>query len=170
MVKKNKKNSHKFKIIIRLIIILLLISNIFLFRAYNHANKETIITQEVLYKETKKDYNKENKYYANIKYKKFEELWKSNKISTIAIVDNSTTTYNKFIEMINKLAYYKNTKIYLLETSKLSKKEEIKFFDLNKKFSELETNYIITISNKKIVSVTTFNNEKLNEIIEGIGE
>ena len=124
----------------------------------------------MIYKETKKDYNKENKYYANIKYKKFEELWKSNKISTIAIVDNSTTTYNKFIEMINKLAYYKNTKIYLLETSKLSKKEEIKFFDLNKKFSELETNYIITISNKKIVSVTTFNNEKLNEIIEGIGE
>ena len=79
MVKKNKKNSHKFKIIIRLIIILLLISNIFLFRAYNHANKETIITQEVLYKETKKDYNKENKYYANIKqHLLFVSLWIKN--------------------------------------------------------------------------------------------
>lgn len=170
MVKNKQKNNHSFKMLLRIFVILIIISNIFLFTAYNHAIKEKTITEEIIYKETSKDYNEEEKYYANIKYKKFSDLWKSNELSTIAIVDNSSPTYNKFIKMINKIAYYKNTKIYLLETSKLSKKDEIKFYDLNENFSKLETNYLLTISNKKIISITEFNNDELNKIIERIGE
>ena len=121
-------------------------------------------------RKTKEDFKQDKKYYANIKYKKFSELWKSEDISTIAIIDNSSNTYNKFIKMINKIAYYKNTKIYLLEISKLSKKDEVKFYEKDNRLSELNSNYIITISNKKILTITTFETEELNKIIEGLGE
>ena len=85
-------------------------------------------------------------------------------------MDNSSNTYNKFIEMINKLSYYKSTKIYLLELSKLSKKDEISFLEIDNHLKELETNYIITIKNKQIISITTFDNDNINFIIEGLGE
>ena len=72
--------------------------------------------------------------------------------------------------MINKTAYYKNTKIYLLELSKLSKKNEVSFYEIDERFKELESNYIITVSNNEILSITTFDNSKINLIIEGLGE
>lgn len=170
MVKKKTKKSHSINILLIIIIIILVLSNIYLIVSYKNLNKEDYIIEEVLFTETSKDFNATTKYYANIKYKKFDSLWKSNEISTIAIVDNSSTTYNKFIQMINKMAYYKNTKIYLLETSKLSKKDELKFYEKDKRLSELESNYIITISNKKIISITTFDNNELNKVIEGLGD
>ena len=72
--------------------------------------------------------------------------------------------------MINKTAYYKSTKIQLLRINKLSKKDLVAFYNLDDRFKELDTNYIITVSNKKILSITTFNNQELNKIIEGLGE
>lgn len=170
MVKKKTKKSHSINILLIIIIIILVLSNIYLLISYKNLNKEDYIIEEVLFTETSKEFNPNTKYYAIIKYKKFDSLWKSNEVSTIAVVDNSSTTYNKFIQMINKTAYYKNTKIYLLETSKLSKKDELKFYEKDKKLSDLESNYIITVSNKKIISITTFDNNELNKVIEGLGD
>lgn len=170
MVKKKTKNNHYINLIFLCTILILSTTNILLLYKYLNVDKEIKVTQEVLFKETNKDFNNDNKYYASIKYKKFNELLKDDKVSTIAIVDNSSKTYNKFIEMINKLSYYKNTKIYLLEISSLSKKNEIKFYETDERLNELESNYIITVSNNHIISITTFENSDINLIIEGIGE
>lgn len=170
MVKKKAKNNHYINLIFLSTILILSTTNVLLLYKYLNVDKEIKVTQEVLFKETNKDFNNDNKYYASIKYKKFNELLKDDKVSTIAIVDNSSKTYNKFIEMINKLSYYKNTKIYLLEISSLSKKNEIKFYETDERLNELESNYIITVSNNHIISITTFENSNINLIIEGIGE
>ena len=170
MVKKKTKNNHYINLIFLCTILILSTTNVLLLYKYLNVDKEIKVTQEVLFKETNKDFNNDNKYYASIKYKKFNELLKDDKVSTIAIVDNSSKTYNKFIEMINKLSYYKNTKIYLLEVSSLSKKNEIKFYETDERLNELESNYIITVSNNHIISITTFENSDINLIIEGIGE
>lgn len=170
MVKKKTKNNHYINLIFLCTILILSTTNVLLLYKYLNVDKGIKVTQEVLFKETNKDFNNENKYYASIKYKKFNELLKDDKVSTIAIVNNSSKTYNKFIEMINKLSYYKNTKIYLLEISSLSKKNEIKFYETDERLNELESNYIITVSNNHIISITTFENSDINLIIEGIGE
>lgn len=170
MVKKKANKIHSINILSIIIIATLIISNICLILSYRNLNKKDLSFEQVLFTKTSEDFDSNNKYYANIKYKKFNSLWKSNKISTIAIVDNSSTTYNKFIQMINKIAYYKNTKIYLLETSKLSKKDLVKFYDKDKRLSELESNYIITINKGKIITITTFDNNELNKVLEGLGE
>lgn len=170
MVKKKTKNNHYINLIFLCTILILSTTNVLLLYKYLNVDKEIKVTQEVFFKETNKEFNNENKYYASIKYKKFNELLKDDKLSTIAIVDNSSKTYNKFIEMINKLSYYKNTKIYLLEISSLSKKNEIKFYETDERLNELESNYIITVSNNHIISITTFENSDINLIIEGIGE
>lgn len=156
----------------KLIIIFLIVSIILNFALiyFHFINKNCVEVQEVLFTETKKDFNSEKKYYATIDYNKFKKLFKSEKLSTIAVLDNSSNTHDKFIELINSISYYKSTKIYLLETSKLSKKNEVSFFEIDERFKELETNYIITVSKGKVVSVTTFENTKLNVLIERIGE
>ena len=169
MVKK-KQPKKKFNLITIVIIVFLILTNIILLSACFTLKDRDIDTQEILFTKTEEEFNPEKKYYATLKYSKFKSLYKSNKVTTIAIVDNSTSTYNKFIEMINKTAYYKNTKIYLLKVNKLSKKNEIAFYNLDDRLKELKTNYIITVSNKKILSITTFDNQNLNTIIEGLGE
>jgi len=153
-----------------IIIIILVISNVYFIHSYSLVNKDEIVTEEVLFTETKDAFDTNKKYYATIGYKKFKKLYKSDKVTTIAIVDNTTNTHDKFIEMINKTAYYKNTKIYLMEISKLSKKNTVAFYELDDRLSSLETNYIIVVSNNKILSVTTFDSDKLNKIIEGLGD
>ena len=168
--KKKKPNNNKVIILFICIIIVLIISNIYFISIYNKANKEDKITQEILFRETDEDYQDNKKYYATISYKKFKKLYKDEDITTIAILDNTTNTHDKFIEMINKIAYYKNTKIYLLEINKLSKKNTIAFYELDERLSSLETNYILSVSNNQILSITTFTNDKLNKIVEGLGE
>lgn len=169
--KQNKKpNNNKVIILFICIIIVLIISNIYFISIYNKANKEDKITQEILFRKTDEDYQDNKKYYATISYKKFKKLYKDEDITTIAILDNTTNTHDKFIEMINKIAYYKNTKIYLLEINKLSKKNTIAFYELDERLSSLETNYILSVSNNQILSITTFTNDKLNKIVEGLGE
>lgn len=170
MVKKKTKNNHYINLIFLCTILILSTTNVLILYKYLNVDKEIKVTQEVLFKETNKEYNEKDKYYASIKYKKFNTLLKDDEISTIAIVDNSSNTYKKFIEMINKISYYKNTKIYLLEISSLSKKNEIKFYETDERLNDLESNYIITVSNNHIISITTFENSDINLIIEGIGE
>lgn len=170
--KQKKKNTLKNKtnIIYIAIITILVIANICFLWAYISTDKEEKIVEEVLFKEAEGEFNADKKYYATLSYTKFKKLYKADSITTIAVVDNSTNTHDKFIEMINKTAYYKNTKIYLLEINKLSKKNSIAFYDLDERLSTLETNYIISVSNNKILSITTFDNERLNKIVEGLGE
>lgn len=169
------KNQKKFRrrmhyIIFSCIIFLLLISNILLFILYKNETKEDKVIEEVLFTKTDDIYNKDEKYYATISFKTFTKLYKGNDITTIAIIDNSSTTRTKFIEMINKMSFYHHTKIHLLEVSKLSKKNEIAFYDYDERLKSLESNYLITVSNNKILTITTFSNEDLNLIIKGMGE
>lgn len=169
MVKK-KQQKNKINLVTIVIIVFLILTNIILLSACLTLKDKDIDTQEVLYTLTEEEYSPDKKYYTTLKYSKFKSLYKSKKVTTIAIVDNSTSTYNKFIEMINKTAYYKSTKIQLLRINKLSKKDLVAFYNLDDRFKELETNYLITVSNKKILSITTFDNQELNKIIEGLGE
>ena len=166
--KKHKKKKINLKIIV--MIVFLLLTNVILLSACLTLKNKDVEVQEILYTLTEDEFNSNKKYYATLKYSKFKSLYKSKQVKTIAIVDNSTSTYNKFIEMINKMAYYKSTKIQLLKINKLSKKDLAAFYNLDDRFKELETNYLITVSNKKILSITTFNNQELNKIIEGLGE
>ena len=103
-----------------------------------------------------------------ISYSQYNKLLKNKEVFTLAVIDNSSNTYDKFLELINKLAFFKNTKIYLLETSKLSKKNIVSFYNLDERLSSLESNYIISIFNKKVVSITEFNNEDLINLIKGM--
>lgn len=166
---KKKKTNYSYIICITIIIILL-ISNIYLIYSYKNINKEDKVIEEVLFTKTEDNYNPDKKYYATISYNKFKSLYKSNKITTIAVIDNTSNTHEKFKELINKTAYYKSTKIHLLEVNKLSRKNEIAFYDLDERLPELESNYIITVSNNKIISITSFENTELNKLIEGLGE
>ena len=165
MVKKNAKKSNKITIVLITLTIIFFISNIFLLYKLNSKPDSKKVIEEVLYKETQKKYDNNKKYYTNINYKKLKKLFKKDDLITIAIIDNSSNTYNNFIEMINKISYYKSTKIYLLELSKLSNKDEISFFELDNRLKELESNYIISIKNKKIISITTFDNANINFIL-----
>ena len=91
-----------------------------------------------------------------------------NELYNIAIIYNSSPTYNKFLELINKQSFYKNSNIYLLEISKLSKKEEILFYEFDDRLKELNSDFIITIKNKEIISIITFNTSYLNSIVDSI--
>ena len=163
-----KTKLHNNKLIIIFLVFSIIVNFILVYLQLREHNN--IETQEVLFTETKKDFNSEKKYYATIDYNKFKKIFKSDKLTTIAVLDNSSNTHDKFIELINNVAYYKSTKIYLLETSKLSKKNEVAFFEIDDRFKELETNYIITVNKGKVISITTFESTKLNVMIERIGE
>ena len=74
---------------------------------------------------------------------------------------------------LNSLQYVgvhktKNSNIYLLEISKLSKKEEILFYEFDDRLKELNSDFIITIKNKEIISIITFNTSYLNSIVDSI--
>ncbi len=169
MKTRSPKKNNQNKLFITVIIILAIL-NISLICSCIILSKDKTVTQEILYKETKSDYNPEEKYYSKIEFKKFKTLLKSDKVTTVAVLDNSSNTKNKFLEAINKISYYKNTKINLLEISKLSKKDEIYFYGIDDRLKNFETNYLITINRGKVISITTFDNTKLNIITEGMSE
>lgn len=172
-MKTKAKKRYKYKnslIIVSIITIILLITNIYQVYIYTNINKEEKVIEEVLFTKTDEEFNPKSKYYATIKYNKFKSLYKSNNTSTIAIIDNTSNTYNKFLELVNKTAYYTHTKIYVLEINKLSRKDEIAFYNLDDRLSKLDSNYLITINNNKIISMTTYDNTNLNNIIKGLGE
>lgn len=159
-----------FTIILMLIIAFLAVSNYRNKNKYEEENSEVLITEEFVFEPIGKEYDSNKKYYKAIDYTKFKQYFKGDKLRTIAVIDNSSTTYNKFLETINKIVFYKNTNIYLLETSKLSRMNLIDFYEIDDRFGDLSSNYIITVQDNKILSLTIFQNEDLNLIEEGIGE
>ena len=168
MFKKSSKNK-KNKIIITLVIVALFIGNILLLCRMITLEKNIKKDSEFVYKvEIKGKYNSAKKYYMPISFGEYNKLLKKKELFTLAVIDNSSNTYNKFLELVNKIAFYKNTKIYLLDTSKLSKKNTVLFYNLDDRLSSLESNFIINVYNKKIISITEFNNEDLINLIKGM--
>ena len=168
MFKKSSKNK-KNKIIITLVIVALFIGNILLLCRMITLEKNIKKDSEFVYKvEIKGKYNSAKKYYMPISFGEYNKLLKKKELFTLAVIDNSSNTYNKFLELVNKIAFYKNTKIYLLDTSKLSKKNTVLFYNLDDRLSSLESNFIINVYNNKIISITEFNNEDLINLIKGM--
>ena len=165
---KIKKNTIIFILLI-IVILILLIVNIYLFNETAQDKDKVMVTEEFVYEKVEGDFDKDKTYYKRISYSKFKKYFKSDKLRIVAIIDNSSNTYNKFLEVINKIAYYRRN-IYLLETSKLSNKNEAEFYNIDDRFKDLESNYIITIRNNNVLSLTTFDNEYLNKLEEGLGE
>ena len=151
------------------IIFILIITNLCLAISYYHKDNQEII-EEIKYVPTKNEYNKKEKYYDKVDYKKLKKILKDNKVHTIAVMDNNSSTAPKYKELINKMAYYNRIKICLVDTSSLNKKELISFYEIDERLSKQEENYIITVKNSKILSLTTFELDKINEIIKEMGD
>lgn len=101
----------------------------------------------------------------NINYKKFTKLYNSKQVYTIAITSNYSNISQSFNKLINIMSISDNKKIYILNISKLSKKDKAKYYNLNKRFKELDTDYIIKTYNKKIIQETTFDKEHIIDLI-----
>ncbi|MBQ4030193.1 MAG: hypothetical protein II625_00440 [Bacilli bacterium] len=170
MLKEKLIIAKKINKISLIIIFFLLVSNIILMNTYNMNNSLEEVEEVVYFKPTEDKYNEKTKYYADISFKKFKKLYKSNAVSTIVVIDSKSNVSETFIKMINKMAYYKSTKMYVIRLNKLTTKQEVEFYNLDEKLSKLESNYIITVSNSKIVSITTFDEEKINVIEKELGE
>lgn len=169
MLKEKLRISKELNKISIILIFFLLVSNIILINT--HSLNDVEESEEIVYfKETTEDYNKDTKYYATIKYKKFKKLYKAKSLTTIAIIDSKSNVSEMFIEMLNKMAFYKNTKIYTMQLNKLSNKQLIEFYDLDDRLSKLEDNYILMVSDNKILSITTFDEDNINIIEKEIGE
>lgn len=154
----------KIYLILSIIIICLFFTNFYF--AYSINTSEEQISENIIIKSPDAEYNKDKQYYIDISYKKLKKMLKKDNTYTIAVLDNTSNTYNKFTELINKISFYKNTEIYFLEIGKLTKKESIAFFEIDERLSKLNGNYIITIKKDTILSITEFNIEELSTMIE----
>ena len=47
-------------------------------------------------------------------------------------------------------------------------KNEIYFYELDDRLKELESDYIITLNNEKVISITEFDSEDINIILENL--
>lgn len=156
----------KFYIIIICICIILTIINVSsVNNQKNSVDKEeiVIVNKNVSYEEK---YNEKKKYYNNTNYKTFNKIFKEKKVYTIAITNDKSNTKDAFVKLINKISFYNNENIYLLNTSDLSKKNKAKYYNLNSELKGLESDCIIKVYNKKIISKTTFTKNSINKIIE----
>ncbi len=168
MLKEKLIIAKKINRISLILIFFLLVSNIIL--ANTHSINDAPEEEIVYFKPTEDNYQEKTKYYAEIGFKKFKKLYKAKTISTIAVIDSKSNVSQAFIKMLNKIAYYKNTKIYVVRLNKLSTKQEVEFYNLDDRLAKLESNYLITVSNSKIISITTFDEEKINIIEKELGE
>ena len=168
MLKEKLKILKKINKISLILIFFLLVSNIILINT--HSINEELDEEIVYFKPTEDEYNAKTKYYAEIGFKKFKKLYKANTVTTIAVVDSKSNISESFIKTINKMAYYKSTKIYVVKLNKFTTKQEAEFYNLDDRLSKLDSNYIITVNNSKIISVTTFDEEKINIIEKALGE
>ncbi len=156
----------KFYIIIICICIILTIINVCsVNNQKNSVDKEeiVIVNKNVSYGEK---YNEKKKYYNKTNYKTFNKIFKEKKVYTIAITNDKSNTKDAFVKLINKISFYNNENIYLLNTSDLSKKNKAKYYNLNSELKGLESDCIIKVYNKKIISKTTFTKNSINKIIE----
>lgn len=163
-------NKKKLKKIVNkipyLIIILLIISNIYFINKGNKEEQSTV--EEIVFyqKETKENYNEKKKYYQTINYSKFNTMYKKNEVYTFAIVDSTSNTYNSFMTLINQVTYYKGMKIFVLDISELSKKNNVAFLDIDERLSDLESNYLITTKKKKIISLTEIESSAIGALVK----
>ena len=169
MLKEKLIISKKINRISLIIIFFLLVSNIILINTHS-LNNSTEVEEVVYFNPTNENYKEDNKYYAEIGFKKFKKLFKAKTVATIAIIDSKSNVSQSFIKMINKMAYYKSTKIYVIRLNKLTTRQEVEFYNLNENLAKLESNYIITVSKGKIISTTTFDEENINLIEKELGE
>ena len=154
-------------------IILLVIYNIHLSNELkaidDDTTEETIEVIKYCPKEDSK-YNEKKTYYNKLNYKTFQKLNKKNVLITVGVVDKTSSTSDKFIELINRQSYHTNQSMYLLDISKLSKKNLVAFYELDDRLKELDYNYILTLKKGKIISITIIDNEELNSLLESYGE
>ena len=170
MLKEKLRISKRINRFSLILIFFLLVSNIILINTHGINNQPEEIEEIVYFKPFDGEYKEKNKYYADISLKKLKKLLKSNKVSTIAVIDSKSNISDMFIKMINKIAYYKSTKIYVIKINKLTAKQEIEFYNLDERLSKLESNYLMSIGNNKIISITTFDEENINMIEKELGE
>lgn len=165
---KIQKNNQLLLIIPWLLIVLLIILNLNLNKKLSNAEKQQATDQPCLTERKKDDskYSDSQKNYKEINYKTFKKLYKGKESATIAVVDNTSNTYDKFIEFINKTSYYNDLNINLLITSKLSKKNLVDFYELDDRFVDLESNYIIVVKNNKVLALVELSNVDLVDLIE----
>lgn len=165
---KIQKNNQLLLIIPWLLIVLLIILNLNLNKKLSNAEKQQATDQPCLTERKKDDskYSDSQKNYKEINYKTFKKLYKAKESATIAVVDNTSNTYDKFIEFINKTSYYNDLNINLLITSKLSKKNLVDFYELDDRFADLESNYIIVVKNNKVLALVELSNVDLVDLIE----
>lgn len=165
---KIQKNNQLLLIIPWLLIVLLIVLNLNLNKKLANAEKQQTTDQPCLTERKKDDskYSDSQKNYKEINYKTFKKLYKGKESATIAVVDNTSNTYDKFIEFINKTSYYNDLNINLLNTSKLSKKNLVDFYELDDRFADLESNYIIVVKNNKVLALVELSNVDLVDLIE----
>ena len=167
--KKRKTRTRIINIILFILVILLTITNVVFINKYFELTSEE--KREVIeFIPTNGNYSKDKKYYAVVNFKTFKKIIKSNEVTTVAIVDNTSNTSQMFNEMINKMSYYHNIKMYVLELNKLSRKNEIAFYDIDERLPKLESNYIVTFCNNKVISIATFEKDKINLIVKEMSE
>ena len=92
--------------------------------------------------------------------------YKEKKVYTIAITSNKSNTKDTFIKLVNRISFYNNENIYLVNPSNFSKKNKAKYYNLNKELKNLKEDCILKIYNKKIIAKTTFTKNNLNKIID----
>jgi len=163
LTKKRLKKQKKFLIFI---IILLLILDLVLLIKYINKGNEKQPEPEIIHIIAKYDNSK--MYYSQLTYADFKKLYKSNKLSYIAVTDKSSGTYGEYIELINRYSFNNNRKIYLLEKNKLSTNDLKAFYEIDERLEQLETNYFILVKDNKIITITEFKDETLDVIIQSL--
>ena len=156
----------KLYITITCILIILTLINVYIStkpQTYNDKEEINIINKNYSYKEK---FNEKKVYYNKTNYKTINKIFNEKKVYTIAITNNKSNTRDIFIKLINKISFYNNENIYLINISDLSKKNKAKYYNLNKELKNLKEDCIIKIYNKKIIAKTTFTKNNINKIID----
>lgn len=155
------------KRILLIIIIILVISNIF-FITQSIKETPTPETEEFVFyqKCTEMNYKEKKKYYKKIDYKKFKKLYKQNKINNIAIVDSSSPTYKSYLTLLNHIAYYKGTNLFVLDINELSTKNSVEFYEIDERLLNLEGDYMISTKKKKVISITEIEPSEIGSLIK----
>ena len=156
----------KLYITITCILIVLTLINVYIStkpQTYNDKEEINIVNKNYSYKEK---FNEKKVYYNKTNYKTINKIFNEKKVYTIAITNNKSNTRDIFIKLINKISFYNNENIYLINISDLSKKNKAKYYNLNKELKNLKEDCIIKIYNKKIIAKTTFTKNNINKIID----
>lgn len=156
----------KLYITITCILIVLTLINVYIStkpQTDNDKEEINIVNKNYSYKER---FNEKKVYYNKTNYKTINKIFNEKKVYTIAITNNKSNTRDIFIKLINKISFYNNENIYLINISDLSKKNKAKYYNLNKELKNLKEDCIIKIYNKKIIAKTTFTKNNINKIID----